>query len=160
MANAQNGGELALACFEPGEIGECCAGQRVGGWLWDFVAARRWWRRWWRGTRIDGAINSEEYVRGKQGAIDGYELEAISGVCEQGDRAFGVILLDMNYTRYTTSGEEGLDLIAALREQRVPAALIAMTAWGDVSLAVPVEDREMAAARRVRQSLLPQNKGG
>ncbi|MCX6610116.1 MAG: fused response regulator/phosphatase [Acidobacteria bacterium] len=102
-----------------------------------------------------------------------------------------VILLDMNYTRDTTSGAEGLDLIAALREQRVPAALIAMTAWGDVSLAVQamqrgasdfvekpwnndrllqivakwtaavqVEDREMAGARRVQQSLLPQNKSG
>ncbi len=52
-----------------------------------------------------------------------------------------VILLDMNYSRDTTSGIEGLDLIAALREQRVPAALIAMTAWGDVSLAVEAMQR-------------------
>jgi len=52
-----------------------------------------------------------------------------------------VILLDMNYTRDTTSGDEGLDLIASLREQRVPAALIAMTAWGDVSLAVQAMQR-------------------
>ncbi len=47
-----------------------------------------------------------------------------------------VILLDMNYTRDTTSGEEGLELIANLRHRRVSSALVAMTAWGDVSLAV------------------------
>jgi sigma-B regulation protein RsbU (phosphoserine phosphatase) len=51
-------------------------------------------------------------------------------------RPANVILLDMNYTRDTTSGDEGLDLIARLRELRTPAALIAMTAWGDIGLAV------------------------
>ncbi len=52
-----------------------------------------------------------------------------------------VILMDMNYTRDTTSGNEGLDLIAKLRELRVPAPLIAMTAWGDISLAVEAMQR-------------------
>ncbi len=56
-------------------------------------------------------------------------------------KAAAVILLDMNYTRDTTSGGEGLELIARLRELRVPAALIAMTAWGDVSLAVDAMQR-------------------
>ncbi len=50
--------------------------------------------------------------------------------------AASLILLDMNYTRDTTSGAEGLGLIGRLREARVAAPLIAMTAWGDISLAV------------------------
>ncbi len=52
------------------------------------------------------------------------------------NRPAAAILLDMNYTRDTTSGAEGLELIAALRDRHAPGALIAMTAWGDVSLAV------------------------
>lgn len=71
---------------------------------------------------------------------NGYKVETFEGPAELRLAATrepsSVILLDMNYTRDTTSGDEGLELIAALREQRVPAALIAMTAWGDVSLAV------------------------
>lgn len=49
---------------------------------------------------------------------------------------FDLILTDMNYTRDTTSGEEGLALIAALRNTPGQAPVVAMTAWGDVELAV------------------------
>lgn len=76
---------------------------------------------------------------------NGYKVETFDGPAALMQvavrEAASVILLDMNYTRDTTSGEEGLDLIAALRQQRVPAALIAMTAWGDVSLAVAAMQR-------------------
>ncbi len=47
-----------------------------------------------------------------------------------------LILLDMNYTRDTTSGSEGLEWIARLRTKRIGAPVIAMTAWGDIALAV------------------------
>lgn len=47
-----------------------------------------------------------------------------------------LLLLDMNYTRDTTSGEEGLALIRQLRQHGVDAPIIAMTAWGDIALAV------------------------
>jgi DNA-binding NtrC family response regulator len=45
-------------------------------------------------------------------------------------------LLDLNYTRDTTSGREGLSLLEALRNQDPDLPLVAMTAWGSVDLAV------------------------
>ena len=49
---------------------------------------------------------------------------------------FDLILADLNYTRDTTSGEEGLDLLASLDAQGNAAPVIVMTAWGNVDLAV------------------------
>jgi phosphoserine phosphatase RsbU/P len=50
--------------------------------------------------------------------------------------AFDLILADLNYTRDTTSGEEGLDLLAGLESQGNTAPVIVMTAWGSIDLAV------------------------
>jgi sigma-B regulation protein RsbU (phosphoserine phosphatase) len=50
--------------------------------------------------------------------------------------AFDLILADLNYTRDTTSGKEGLDLLASLDAQGNAAPVIVMTAWGNVDLAV------------------------
>ncbi len=50
--------------------------------------------------------------------------------------SYDVVLLDLNYTRDTTSGEEGLALIRQLRRSRPALPLVAMTAWGSVELAV------------------------
>lgn len=76
---------------------------------------------------------------------NGFRVETFDGPASLLDaaahRPASIILLDMNYTRDTTSGAEGLDLIHRLRELRVPAALIAMTAWGDISLAVEAMQR-------------------
>lgn len=47
-----------------------------------------------------------------------------------------LILLDMNFTLDTTSGEEGLEFLAWLQRQKVAAAVVAMTAWSNVELAV------------------------
>jgi len=49
---------------------------------------------------------------------------------------FDLILADLNYTRDTTSGEEGLDLLAGLESQGNTAPVIVMTAWGSIDLAV------------------------
>src|ERR1700761_7395933 len=49
---------------------------------------------------------------------------------------FDLILADLNYTRDTTSGEEGLELLASLDAQGNNAPVIVMTAWGNVDLAV------------------------
>ncbi len=49
---------------------------------------------------------------------------------------FDLILADLNYTRDTTSGEEGLDLLAGLEAQGNTAPVIVMTAWGSIELAV------------------------
>ncbi len=49
---------------------------------------------------------------------------------------FDLILMDLNYARDTTSGEEGLDLLRNLEAQQNAAPVIVMTAWGNVELAV------------------------
>ena len=45
-----------------------------------------------------------------------------------------LILLDMNFNRDTTSGQEGLDILSQLNAFDIP--IILMTAWGSVELAV------------------------
>ena len=47
-----------------------------------------------------------------------------------------LVLMDMNYTQDTTSGQEGLELLARLQalEPRLP--VVVMTAWGSIELAV------------------------
>ena len=45
-------------------------------------------------------------------------------------------LIDLNYTRDTTSGKEGLDLLTSLRELDGTLPVVVMTAWGSVEGAV------------------------
>ena len=47
-----------------------------------------------------------------------------------------MLLIDLNYTRDTTSGKEGLDLLARLQEIDPRLPVIVMTAWGNIDLAV------------------------
>jgi DNA-binding NtrC family response regulator len=49
---------------------------------------------------------------------------------------FDGVLLDLNYTRDTTSGLEGLDLLAAIRERNAQIPIVVMTAYANVDLAV------------------------
>jgi len=49
---------------------------------------------------------------------------------------FDLILTDLNYTRDTTSCQEGMDLLASLESQGNAVPIIVMTAWGNVDLAV------------------------
>ncbi|HEY1435188.1 MAG TPA: sigma-54 dependent transcriptional regulator [Thermoanaerobaculia bacterium] len=51
-------------------------------------------------------------------------------------RDFDAVLIDLNYARDTTSGEEGLDLLARIRELDAHLPVLVMTAWGTVDLAV------------------------
>lgn len=57
---------------------------------------------------------------------------------------FDAILIDMNYSRDTTSGEEGLQLLKDLLEREVEAPVIVMTAWSSVDLAVEAMRRGAA----------------
>src|SRR4051794_4746886 len=50
--------------------------------------------------------------------------------------SFDLILTDLNYTRDTTSGQEGMDLLASLEQQGNAVPVVVMTAWGNVDLAV------------------------
>lgn len=58
----------------------------------------------------------------------------VLGSVEQGD--FDLALIDLNYTRDTTSGKEGFDLLSALRELDGTLPVVVMTAWGSVEGAV------------------------
>ncbi|HEU4530527.1 MAG TPA: sigma-54 dependent transcriptional regulator [Steroidobacteraceae bacterium] len=49
---------------------------------------------------------------------------------------FDAALIDLNYARDTTSGSEGLDLLARLRQADASLPVIVMTAWATVGLAV------------------------
>ena len=49
---------------------------------------------------------------------------------------FGVAIIDLNYTRDTTSGAEGMDLLGKLRALDADLPVVVMTAWGTVDLAV------------------------
>jgi DNA-binding NtrC family response regulator len=53
-----------------------------------------------------------------------------------GQTDYDVLLIDLNYTRDTTSGQEGLDLLARIQEMDPRIPVIVMTAWGNVGLAV------------------------
>jgi phosphoserine phosphatase RsbU/P len=54
---------------------------------------------------------------------------------------YDAILLDMNYARDTTSGEEGLALLDRLHAARPRTPVIAMTAWSTIELAVAAMQR-------------------
>ena len=49
---------------------------------------------------------------------------------------FDAVLMDLNYARDTTSGREGLDLIAAVAALDATLPVLVMTAWGSVDGAV------------------------
>jgi CheY-like chemotaxis protein len=51
-------------------------------------------------------------------------------------RDFDLLLMDLNYTRDTTSGQEGLDLLTRIRSVDSFVPVVVMTAWGSVELAV------------------------
>jgi sigma-B regulation protein RsbU (phosphoserine phosphatase) len=50
--------------------------------------------------------------------------------------SFDAVLMDLNYTRDTTSGEEGLDVLTRLASIPGAPPVIVMTAWGSIGLAV------------------------
>jgi DNA-binding NtrC family response regulator len=49
---------------------------------------------------------------------------------------FDVVLMDLNYTRDTTSGVEGMELLRTLRKADALLPVVVMTAWGSVEGAV------------------------
>src|SRR6266496_426487 len=49
---------------------------------------------------------------------------------------YHAVLIDLNYTRDTTSGREGLDLLSEIVAHDSTLPVIVMTAWGNVDLAV------------------------
>jgi phosphoserine phosphatase RsbU/P len=71
---------------------------------------------------------------------EGYQIEAVNSPAGVLDKLksgpFDVLLMDLNYTRDTTSGREGLDLLAHIQAIDSTLPVVVMTAWGSVELAV------------------------
>lgn len=71
---------------------------------------------------------------------EGYVIDTASSP-QQVTRAlelkdYDVVLIDLNYSRDTTSGEEGLDLLKRIRLADESLPVVVMTAWGSVDVAV------------------------
>ncbi len=75
----------------------------------------------------------------------GYQIEAVSSPAEVIEKIqqeqFDLVLMDLNYARDTTSGQEGLDLISNIRRLDSSLPIVVLTAWGSVELAVEVMHR-------------------
>lgn len=59
-------------------------------------------------------------------------------------RPFDALLIDLNYTRDTTSGGEGLELLAELHALAPALPVVVMTAWASIGLAVEAMRRGAA----------------
>jgi sigma-B regulation protein RsbU (phosphoserine phosphatase) len=70
----------------------------------------------------------------------GYSTESVTSPSALIDllakKEFDVILMDLNYARDTTSGREGLDLLAQLQANESTPPIVVMTGWASVGLAV------------------------
>ena len=105
---------------------------------------------WWRRT----ITNSKEQIRvlvadDQPSILEAIELllapQGIAVDCVRspqllmealGQSDYDVLLIDLNYTRDTTSGQEGLHLLARIHEFDPRLPVIVMTAWGNIDLAV------------------------
>ncbi len=71
---------------------------------------------------------------------EGYQIESAASpmaiLTALEARDFDVLLMDLNYTRDTTSGQEGLDLLSRIQSIDGILPIVVMTAWGSVELAV------------------------
>jgi DNA-binding NtrC family response regulator len=71
---------------------------------------------------------------------EGYQTEAVTSlagifnVLEK--KEYALLLMDLNYTRDTTSGQEGLSAIPKIQEIDATLPIVVMTAWATIELAV------------------------
>ncbi|MGD0694222.1 MAG: sigma-54 dependent transcriptional regulator [Terriglobia bacterium] len=70
------------------------------------------------GFRIEAALSPAEAMK----AMEAFD--------------FDLALIDLNYARDTTSGQEGLDLLARMQAIDSALPIVVMTAWGTVEIAV------------------------
>jgi len=71
---------------------------------------------------------------------EGYETHAVASPAEALSaieaREFDAVLMDLNYARDTTSGQEGLDLLSRIQMIDSTLPVVVMTAWSSVEVAV------------------------
>lgn len=64
-------------------------------------------------------------------------VNTVDGVRERlASETFDLLLMDLNYTRDTTSGREGLELITEIRARDSHLPIVVMTGWGSIDTAV------------------------
>ena len=71
---------------------------------------------------------------------EGYQVETVTSpegvLTAAAARDFDAALIDMNYTRDTTGGAEGLDLLNRLHQLDASLPVVVMTAWSSIEGAV------------------------
>src|SRR5271169_3763680 len=71
---------------------------------------------------------------------EGYETQAVASPAEALSaieaREFDAVLMDLNYARDTTSGQEGLDLLTRIQQLDSTLPVVVMTAWSSIEVAV------------------------
>jgi DNA-binding NtrC family response regulator len=76
---------------------------------------------------------------------EGYQTEAVTSIAgifnalEKKD--YALLMMDLNYTRDTTSGQEGLEVIPRIQELDNTLPIVVMTAWATIDLAVEAMKR-------------------
>jgi DNA-binding NtrC family response regulator len=93
-------------------------------------------------ARILAADDQPHILEALQLLLDphGYRMEKASSPAQVREAlnldSYDALLIDLNYTRDTTSGQEGLDLLSEIVALDSSLPVIVMTAWGNVELAV------------------------
>jgi len=71
---------------------------------------------------------------------EGYQIETVKSpaavIKALEARDFSLVLMDLNYARDTTSGQEGLDLLNRIQTIDTSLPVVVMTAWASVDVAV------------------------
>src|SRR5215210_3210068 len=77
--------------------------------------------------------------------VEGHQSDAVTslaGVFQNLEkRDYAVLLMDLNYTRDTTSGQEGLEVIPKIQALDNTLPIVVMTAWATIDLAVEAMKR-------------------
>jgi sigma-B regulation protein RsbU (phosphoserine phosphatase) len=70
----------------------------------------------------------------------GFDTDLVSSadgvLASLGRKAYDLLLMDLNYTRDTTSGREGLELLEDVRARDAALPVVVMTGWGSIDTAV------------------------
>src|SRR5881397_4200410 len=76
---------------------------------------------------------------------EGYQTEAVTslaGIFQSLEkRDYALLIMDLNYTRDTTSGQEGLEVIPKIQAIDNTLPIVVMTAWATIDLAVEAMKR-------------------
>ena len=71
---------------------------------------------------------------------ENFSLQLVTSPAALVDRVraekWDAVLMDLNYSRDTTSGDEGLQLLSQIRTVQPDLPVVVMTAWGNIELAV------------------------